>query len=173
MSIPLCCDRPAWSLIYPQCVLTTCYVSTFILYACAMPHQQILETTCCLNPTVLSVQNKNVLQWRCTVQEGCPGFQEGLYLTITIVVLWRDSITAARRLHRSWAWLTWTLGGSLSTTVSVDPSRTLGSSSPSFTCNESEHRGRIVERGDLVHLKMIFFQIIPPNEIKVTEMVNF
>lgn len=63
-----------------------------------------------------------------------------IYVTVTIVALWMDSITAASRLHRSWAWLTWTLGGSLRTTVSAEPSRTLGSNSPSFTCSESEHK---------------------------------
>lgn len=61
-----------------------------------------------------------------------------LYLTMTIEVLWMDSMTVARRLHRSWSWLTWTLGGSLSTTVSAEQSNTLGRNSPSFTCSESE-----------------------------------
>lgn len=74
-------------------------------------------------------------------------FHSGLYLTLTIEVLWMDSMTAARRLHRSWAWLTWTLGGSLRTTVSADPSRTRGRNSPSFTCNESVNKGRAVEMG--------------------------
>lgn len=48
-----------------------------------------------------------------------------------------DFMTAARRLHRSWAWLTCTLGGSLRITVSAEPSRTLGRNSPSFTCKVS------------------------------------
>lgn len=52
-----------------------------------------------------------------------------------------DFMTAARRLHRSWAWLTCTLGGSLRTTVSAEPSRTLGRNSPSFTCRESKRGG--------------------------------
>lgn len=67
-------------------------------------------------------------------------FQRGFYFTATTEVLWMDFMTAARRLHRSWAWLTWTLGGSLRITVSAEPSRTLGRNSPSFTCKESEKR---------------------------------
>lgn len=70
----------------------------------------------------------------------CATFPRGLYFTATTEVLWMDFMTAARRLHRSWAWLTCTLGGSLRITVSAEPSRTLGRNSPSFTCKESEKR---------------------------------
>lgn len=70
-------------------------------------------------------------------------FPRGLYFTATTEVLWMDFMTAARRLHRSWAWLTCTLGGSLRITVSAEPSRTLGRNSPSFTCKVSgKRRGR-------------------------------
>lgn len=67
-------------------------------------------------------------------------FPRRLYFTATTEVLWMDFMTAARRLHRSWAWLTCTLGGSLRITVSAEPSRTLGRNSPSLTCRESGKR---------------------------------
>lgn len=55
------------------------------------------------------------------------------HFTVTTDVLWMDSMTAARRLHKSWGDFL-TLGGSFSTTLSAEQSRTLGKNSLSFSC---------------------------------------
>ena len=70
-----------------------------------------------------------------------------LHLTTTTDVLRRDSMAAARRVPRSCGKPPCTLGGSFSTTVSSELSRTLGRISPSFTCRASaERRGGRAER---------------------------
>lgn len=52
-----------------------------------------------------------------------------------------DSMTAAKRLHRSYGELGRIFGGSFSTTASLEPSRSRGSSSPSCSCSRAVGRG--------------------------------
>lgn len=75
------------------------------------------------------------------------------HLTTTTDVFRMDSMTAASRLHRSWGKLPCTLGGSFSTTISAELSRTLGRISPSLTCRESVERRRRERRGG--HLRTL------------------
>ena len=95
-------------------------------------------------------------------------FPSGLHLTVTMEVLWMDSITAARRLHRSWAWLTWTLGGSFRTTASAEPSRTRGRNSPSFTCNDSGKREEAAELSQL-STEDVEYHLFTPSSVIYTD----
>lgn len=69
------------------------------------------------------------------------GASSAIYFTVTVEASWMDSITAAKRLQRSYGELGRIFGGSFSITTSVEPSRRRGSSSPSLICRLAAEGG--------------------------------